>query len=77
MQSEKQPEKARRERLPGDPWLISEAAHDLRVSPSTIRSWIAQKKLSAIRTGKIVRIPDAEIAAFKDRNRTPAEGAKP
>ena len=36
------------------------------VEPLTVRRWIASGKLSARRIGRIIRIPMAEVRAFKE-----------
>ncbi len=40
---------------------IGEAAEILRVSESTIRRWISEKRIVAIKIGKQYRIPESVI----------------
>jgi excisionase family DNA binding protein len=40
---------------------IDEAAQRLRLKPRTVRRWIFLRKLSYVKVGASVRIPEAEI----------------
>lgn len=40
---------------------VAEVAQRLGLQPSTIRLWIAKRKLSYVKLGRSVRIPDAEV----------------
>jgi excisionase family DNA binding protein len=40
---------------------VAKAAEDLTIKPSTVRSWILSRKISSIRVGRSVRIPENEI----------------
>lgn len=53
------------------PLSVREVAGALGLSESTIRSWLAQRRLGFIRLGRAVRIPREEI------DRVLAEGAVP
>ncbi len=53
------------------PLSVREVAGALGLSESTIRSWLAQRRLGFIRLGRAVRIPREEI------DRVLAEGAMP
>ncbi len=43
---------------------VAEAAHKLRVSEDTIRAWIKQGKLHALRAGRRLLLDPAEVAAL-------------
>lgn len=43
------------------PRTVDQAAEELSVSTSTIRAWIAQRRLGFVRLGRAVRIPAEEI----------------
>ena len=40
---------------------INEAAARLAVEPVTLRKWIADKRVAAVRLGRAVRVPVAEV----------------
>lgn len=48
-----------------DPELltVAEVAELLRVAPQTVRSWVAEGRLSAVRLGRAHRIPRAHLVA--------------
>lgn len=45
-------------------YTIPETAERLKVSPKTVRRWIAQGKLKVHRFGKQLRIEETDLAAF-------------
>ncbi len=45
---------------------VREAAEMLGVSPHTVRSWIASRKLGSVRMGRSVRVPLAEVERLVD-----------
>ena len=55
----------------GRPLTVRETAGALSLSESTIRSWLAQRRLGFVRLGRAIRIPVEEI------NRVLAQGAVP
>ncbi len=55
----------------GRPLTVRETAGALGLSESTIRSWLAQRRLGFVRLGRAIRIPVEEI------DRVLAEGAVP
>lgn len=46
---------------PGQPRTVAQAATELNVAKSTIRAWIAQRRLGHVRLGRALRVPEAEI----------------
>ena len=56
---------------------VEQAAAELAVSVHTIRAWIARRKLGAVRLGRAVRIPAAEIARLIERGTMPALDDRP
>ena len=47
---------------------IAETAQALSLKISTVRSWIATRKLPQMNGGRPVRIPDGPVAEFVERN---------
>ena len=43
---------------------VFDAAELLGVSPDTVRRWIASGELPAFRHGRILRVPEVEVARF-------------
>ena len=43
---------------------IREAADRLAISTATIRRWVAQRRLPAVRLGRAVRIRESDIVAL-------------
>ena len=43
---------------------IREAAERLAISTATIRRWVAQRRLPAVRLGRAVRIRESDIVAL-------------
>lgn len=58
-----------------DPWLtLAEVADELRVNPSTVRSWVSQGRLSASRAGRrkwLVRRSELERMLGSERTAEP------
>jgi excisionase family DNA binding protein len=54
------------------PRTVKEAAEELNVSPSTIRAWIAQRRLGVVRLGRAVRVPSEEIRRILEAGFIPA-----
>ena len=51
---------------------VKEAAEELAIKPSTVRAWIAKRKLPRVNCGRAVRIPAEAVAEFIERNTIPA-----
>lgn len=51
---------------------VTEAATELGIKPSTIRAWLARRRLPRVNCGRAVRIPADAIAQFIERNTVPA-----
>jgi excisionase family DNA binding protein len=43
------------------PRTVVEAAHELGISPFTVRAWIQRRRIGFVRLGRSVRIPESEI----------------
>ena len=54
------------------PRTIAEAARELNLSAHTIRAWITQRRVSFVRLGRSIRIPEEEIARLLSRGKVPA-----
>ena len=48
---------------------VSEAAHFLAVSPSTLYGWVWQRRISFIKVGRAVRFDMADLERFVAENR--------
>lgn len=57
---------------PGQPRTVAQAAAELNVAPSTVRAWIAQRRLGHVRLGRAIRVPHAEIERVIEEGFTPA-----
>jgi excisionase family DNA binding protein len=53
-------------------YTVAEAAEVLNVKVSTIRAWIANRKLPRVNCGRSVRVPAQAIVDFVERNTIPA-----
>jgi excisionase family DNA binding protein len=51
---------------------VAEAAEELNLKISTVRAWLARRKLPRVNCGRAVRIPADAIAQFIERNTIPA-----
>jgi len=58
------------------PRTVAEAAVALNVSPSTIRSWVFQRRIGCVRLGRAVRIPGAEIDRLLEAGFVPAKAER-
>jgi excisionase family DNA binding protein len=54
------------------PRTVKQAAVELNVSVSTIRSWVGQRRIGSVRLGRAVRIPPTEIARLLETGFIPA-----
>jgi excisionase family DNA binding protein len=52
---------------------VKEAAHALTCSPAAIRKWLYQRKLPAVKVGRLTRIRPTDLEAFLAQG--PAKGA--
>ena len=55
------------------PLNVKETARALGLSPYTVRSWIAQRRLGHVRLGRSVRVPMSEVTRILDDNFRPAK----
>jgi excisionase family DNA binding protein len=55
---------------------VPQAAEALSLKSSTIRAWVAQRKLPVVRCGRAIRIFVVAVAEFIERNTVPAKRAK-
>lgn len=51
---------------------VEEAAEEMRLSPHTIRAWIASRRLGHVRLGRAIRVPSSEIQRLLERGTVPA-----
>jgi excisionase family DNA binding protein len=51
---------------------VAEAAEALNLKISTVRAWLAKRKLPRVNCGRAVRIPAEAINEFIERNTIPA-----
>lgn len=51
---------------------VGEAAEALNLKISTVRAWLALRKLPRVNCGRAVRIPAEAIVQFIERNTVPA-----
>jgi len=51
---------------------VSQAAEMLNLKVSTVRAWLARRKLPRVNCGRAVRIPASAVAEFIERNTIPA-----
>ena len=55
------------------PRTITEAARELNLSPTTVRSWIGQRRIGHTKLGRSVRIPAGEIMGLLENGYVPPE----
>jgi excisionase family DNA binding protein len=55
---------------------LEEAAEVLKVSPQTVRTWVAVGKIRAVKLGKLVRVRPADLEAFIHDALVPKEAEK-
>jgi len=60
-------------RVDEQPRTVGQAAEELNLRPSTIRAWIAQRRLGHVRLGRAVRVPAAEIQRMLESGYVPPE----
>ncbi|MDA1307508.1 MAG: helix-turn-helix domain-containing protein [Acidobacteria bacterium] len=58
------------------PRTVDQAAEELSLKPSTMRAWIAQRRIGHVRLGRAVRIPAAEIQRLLEAGYVPAERSR-
>ena len=51
---------------------VAETAEALNLKVSTVRAWLAKRKLPRVNCGRAVRVPAEAIAQFIERNTIPA-----
>jgi excisionase family DNA binding protein len=56
---------------------VTETAEALNLKASTVRAWLAKRKLPRVNCGRAVRIPADAIAEFIERNTIPAKENRP
>lgn len=52
---------------------VAETAEALNLKISTVRAWLAVRKLPRVNCGRAVRIPADAVAQFIERNTIPAK----
>jgi excisionase family DNA binding protein len=55
---------------------VAETAEALNLKISTVRAWLAKRKLPRVNCGRSVRIPAQAIVDFIERNTIPAKEAR-
>jgi excisionase family DNA binding protein len=55
---------------------VAETAEALSLKVSTVRAWIAKRKLPRVNCGRAVRIRASAIAEFIERNTIPAQESR-
>ena len=55
---------------------VSEFANALRVRPSCIRRWIREEKVEVVHVGRLVRVPQAEVARIISIGTRPAKPSR-
>ena len=51
---------------------ISEVAERFKISPWTVRGWIAQRKIGVVHLGRLIRVPATEIERLITAGTVPA-----
>jgi excisionase family DNA binding protein len=51
---------------------VNEFAESLRVTPSAVRRWIRERKITIVHVGRLVRIPTEELTRLIDEGTSPA-----
>ena len=54
---------------------VQHAAEQLGLAPVTIRTWMAARRISYVKLGRSVRIPQSEIYRVIEQGMTPAKAA--
>jgi excisionase family DNA binding protein len=57
-------------------FTVAETAEALNVKISTVRAWLAKRKLPRVNCGRAVRVPAQAITEFIERNTIPAREAR-
>jgi excisionase family DNA binding protein len=55
---------------------VAQAAEELNIKISTVRAWLAKRKLPRVNCGRAVRIPAQAIEDFIGRNTIPARDVR-
>jgi excisionase family DNA binding protein len=55
---------------------VKQAADALGLKVATIRAWISRRKLPRVNCGRAVRIPEAAITEFIQKNTVPAKAER-
>jgi excisionase family DNA binding protein len=55
---------------------VPEAAAMLALSPKTVWQWIGARRISVVRLGRAVRVPQIEIDRLTEEGTTPARRAR-
>lgn len=58
------------------PLTVKQTAQALSLSPATIRSWIAGRKLGYVRLGRAIRVPTAEVQRVLAAGAVPARESR-
>jgi len=53
-------------------FTVAETAQALNLKISTVRAWLAKRKLPRVNCGRAVRVPAEAIEQFIERNTIPA-----
>jgi excisionase family DNA binding protein len=56
---------------------VPEFAETLKVTRSCIRRWISERRITTVKIGRCVRIPEAETTRIIESGLRPARSAKP
>jgi len=51
---------------------VEQAASQLGLKPSTLRAWVMKRRISYVKIGRAVRIPEKEIDRLISENTVPA-----
>jgi excisionase family DNA binding protein len=54
-------------------YTVDQAAEALSLSKSTIRAWIAKRRICSIHLGRAVRVPESEVNRLVERGTVPAQ----
>jgi len=55
---------------------VAETAEALNLKISTVRAWLAKRKLPRVNCGRAVRIPAQAVEEFITQNTIPAQGGR-
>jgi excisionase family DNA binding protein len=65
-----------RTHLSTKPLTVRQFAGDLNLSEPTVRTWLAQRRISCIRLGRAIRIPSSERDRLLSQGMVPAREAR-